>query len=132
MLNAKLSGGRRVAGDALRRTEQPHKRVMLMAEKVCECIEQLRMVISHSSDGIMFGMRHDFETAKEHVRAVRDNLRALEICTEVPVPFGFEETRIELDKADKALEEFKDVEAEEYLKLAQWSIFREVREKVCK
>jgi len=102
-----------------------------MAEKVCECIEQLRQMISDSSDAIRFGIHHDFEKAKEYVRSARTNLRDLEICTEVPVPFGFEETRTELDKAHKALEEYKDVEAEEYLKMAQWTIFREIRDKVC-
>jgi len=103
-----------------------------VADKVCECIGKLRRLISHSSDAIRFGIRHDFEKAKEYVRVARDELRDLETCTEVPIPFGFEETRTELDKAHKAIEEFRDVEAEEYLKMAQWRIFREVRDKVCK
>jgi hypothetical protein len=100
-----------------------------MPEKVCTCINQLRTLVSHTSDAIRFGIRHDFGKATYYVEEAKRMLKELETCTTVPVPF--EETRKELDRAMEALEEYKDVVAEERLKLAQWTIFREIRDKIC-
>jgi predicted translin family RNA/ssDNA-binding protein len=101
-----------------------------MAEdKVCECIESLREFIAHTTDAITFGMEHDFATAKRHIDSAEKALDKFEKCSAPTAPF--DATREFISKAKKALDEYKDVEAKEHLGLAQWNVFREVRDKVC-
>jgi hypothetical protein len=101
-----------------------------MSEKVCECIESLRLFISHTTDAITFGIEHDFIKAKEYFDVAKKALDEFEKCSKPVAPFF--EAREFLEKAKKALDEFKDAEAKEHLKMAQWRVFREVRDKVCK
>jgi len=99
-----------------------------VSEKVCECIEEFRRFVSDTSDSIRFAMRHDFPKAIEYLREADNELVELEKCTGK----SFEETRGYLKSAERALREYTDVVAEDRLKLAQWIIFREIRDKVCR
>jgi hypothetical protein len=99
-------------------------------EKVCKCIENLRVLISDVSDAITLGMEHDFTAAKLKVETAEKALNELEKCAQPSAPLS--ETREFLEKGKKELAEFRDAAASEALRMAQWRVFREVRDKVCK
>ena len=95
---------------------------------VCRCIEYLRRLIDRAGRAAVRGIEHNFTSSLEHLDEALKDLHGLEVCLGASLP----ETRKHLEEARKHLKENRDSLAEEELLLAQWTAFREIRDKVCK
>jgi len=95
---------------------------------ICGCIEYLRRLIDRASRAAVRGIEHNFESSLDHLDEALKELNGLEVCLGASLP----ETRRHLEEAKRHLKESRDSLAEEELLLAQWSVFREIRDKVCK